>query len=207
MEKEIWKPIKGYEGLYDVSNFGRVKMLKRVTAFGCATKIYPEVIKKQSNDGVGYKTVTLSKNGKSKTYRVHRLVAETFIPNPENKPQVSHLDESKDNNKVTNLRWATCKENINMPLHRIRASISHSGERSCRFGKRGYLSTNGKIVIQLDKNGNFIAEFGSQLEAARSVGSKDSTGISACCLGKQETAYGFKWKYKENHVFKNVFHN
>ena len=97
--KEIWKDIKGYEGLYQVSNFGRVKS---------STKILANRLSKR-----GYYIVTLYKNAKGVTKTVHRLVAQAFIPNPDNLPQVNHKDENKLNNRVDNLEWCTAKYNIN----------------------------------------------------------------------------------------------
>ncbi len=103
--KEIWKDIEGYEGLYQVSNLGDVRSLKY--AGGNKVKIL-----KQGNVN-GYKRVSLHKNNKQKNYFVHRLVAMTFIPNPNNLPLVNHKDENKTNNSVDNLEWCTQKYNIN----------------------------------------------------------------------------------------------
>ena len=112
--KEIWKPVVGYEGHYQVSNFGRVKSIK----FG------KEIILKQ-NIRRGYYYVCLSKNGIAKNYFVHRLVAQAFLPNPDNLPQVNHKDEDKTNNNVTNLEWCTKEENQN---HAVRTNLMQHGE-------------------------------------------------------------------------------
>lgn len=104
MTEEIWKDIKGYEGLYQVSDLGRVKSFKRDS----------ERILKPLTKTTGYKSVTLSnKQVKHQSINVHRLVADAFIPNPDNKPQVNHIDEDKTNNMVSNLEWVTAKENAN----------------------------------------------------------------------------------------------
>ena len=103
---EIWKDIKGFENLYQVSNFGRVKSLPRKGQ-------RRELVLKPTPDTKGYERVKLTKDSKGYTKKVHRLVAETFIPNPKNKPTVDHIDGNKRNNNVSNLRWFTYKEQVN----------------------------------------------------------------------------------------------
>lgn len=105
MINEIWKPVKHYEDLYEISNYGRVRSL---TSGKYLT---------QHDNGRGYLSVNLWKNDKSKREYVHRLVALAFIPNPEGKPQVNHRDEDKQNNYYENLEWVTCKENNNYGTH------------------------------------------------------------------------------------------
>lgn len=111
---EIWKDVilldNFYKGYYQVSNLGRVRSLDRIDSMGRKQK---GCILQGSNSWNGYKQVSLKKNSNSNTFRVNRLVAITFIPNPYNKPQVNHLDEDKTNNKVDNLEWVTIKENAN----------------------------------------------------------------------------------------------
>ena len=104
--KEIWKDIEGYEGLYQVSNLGKVKSLKRMIK----KRKCEELIKIASITNKGYYRLPLCKCGKVKYFHIHRLVAEAFIPNIENKPTVDHIDRNKLNNIVSNLRWATYKE-------------------------------------------------------------------------------------------------
>lgn len=100
---EVFRPVEGYEGLYEVSNLGRVKSLK----WG------KERILKPGMDGCGYLKANLYKEGKIKHFMVHRLVAQAFIPNPEGLPQINHKDEDKTNNRVDNLEWCTAKYNSN----------------------------------------------------------------------------------------------
>ena len=168
MIKEIWKPVVGYEGLYMVSNWGRVKSIK----FG------KEIILKQHiNIKGGYYYVCLLKNGKHKNYYVHRLVAEAFIPNSYNLPQVNHRDENKLNNNVDNLEWCTNEYNHNYGTINERISQSQS-----------------KPVLQYDLNGNLIKEWKSVNECGRNGFNQGD--ICKCCNGKRKTAKGFIWVYK-----------
>ena len=112
MYNKEWRPIKGYEGLYEVSNTGEIKSLPRVRKNGKSSYLQKEKLLRQSNTTTGYKKVELVKDGKRKSLKVHRLVAQAFIPNPQNKPQVNHLDGNKINNNVSNLEWATISENV-----------------------------------------------------------------------------------------------
>ena len=112
--KEIWKDIKGYEGIYQVSNFGRIK------------SSYTKRILKGGKNKAGYLLVGLYKQGVLSRKSIHRLVAEAFIPNPDNKPEVNHIDENKTNNMVSNLEWMTAKENINHGTRNERSNITRS---------------------------------------------------------------------------------
>ena len=116
MQNECWKPIKDYEGIYEVSNYGRVKSLERVI-YNSGTKnglytIHEKIIKQRINKKrYGYCELSLHKNGKEKRFKVHRLIAEAFIPNPNKLPEVNHIDGNKENNHASNLEWCTSKEN------------------------------------------------------------------------------------------------
>ena len=121
--QEIFKDIKGYEGLYQVSNLGRVKSLARDTKLKQYTKHTDAFIMRQDLNKRGYLYIRLTKDGKSKAFRVHRLVAEAFIDNPSNLPQVNHIDFNRTNNNVNNLEWVTPQDNTNHSIDHIRESI------------------------------------------------------------------------------------
>lgn len=175
LPNEEWKDIEWYEGLYQVSNLGRVKSLhynhtnqERILKFG-----------KNTN---GYLNVSLCKEGKKKWLLVHRLVAFHFLPNPNNYQDVNHKDENKTNNCVNNLEWCSREYNCNY------------GTRNERVGET---NTNGKCskqVIQYDLEGNEINRFPSTIEIERLFGFSCSS-ISKCCNGKLKTAYGYTWRY------------
>lgn len=119
---EVWKDIKGFEGLYQVSNLGNVKRLRHGD-YKCVQgyHVFPEKLKVLSFDKKGYLQVGLSKNNKQTMRRVHRLVAEAFIPNPNEYPMINHKDENKTNNNVNNLEWCDARYNVIYSLNRKRA--------------------------------------------------------------------------------------
>ena len=119
---EIWKDIKGYEGLYQVSNLGRIKSLPRKSKNRIVKQ---ENIKKPSTLPKGYLQICLYKNGKVKYSSIHRLVAKTFIPNPNKFPCVNHKDCNPKNNEVSNLEWITYKENNNYKNHNLKRNITN----------------------------------------------------------------------------------
>lgn len=123
----IWKDIEGFEGKYQVSNFGEVKALERAVMNNGGVQRKHERILKQNTSSNRHAMVILCKDGKTYPKLVHRLVALAFIPNPENKPVVDHIDTNPYNNRVDNLRWATTRENCMNPLTRIHNSISKMG--------------------------------------------------------------------------------
>lgn len=119
-DKEVWASIKGYEGLYEVSNFGNVRSLK----FGKIKYLKP------ANNGFGYYHVILCKNGIKKDYKVHRLVANAFIENPNNLPQINHIDENKTNNKASNLEWCDNQYNKRYSQAKNVMGISENGRKT-----------------------------------------------------------------------------
>ena len=138
------------------------------------------------SNSCGYLVVNVCKS-KSKLVRVHRLVAEAFIPNPENKRTVNHKNGIRSDNRVENLEWATDSENN-------QHSYDYLGRKGAWLGKSGAIHPNSKNVLQI-KNGNVISEFGSMREAERATGIFQAN-ISKCCLGKRHVAGGYQWRYK-----------
>ena len=187
--EEIWKDIKGYEGLYQISNKGQVKSKAR-------RGNWKETILKPSETRDHYFVVTLSKNGAQKSRRVNRIVAETFIENPLNKPEVNHIDGDKHNNNVENLEWVTTKENI---IHSYKCKLRTAEESAKSLGiyaQKGKINPKSKTVYQFNKQGKLVAVYGSVREAERKT-KISSNCISSCCLKKSKYAGNYIWRYKE----------
>ena len=173
---EIWKDIPNYENLYQVSNQGNVKSV-------CFSKML-----KSSPNNCGYYKVELYKDKKPKVFYVHRLVAISFIPNPENKKQINHIDGNKANNNVSNLEWCTASEN---QIHAINHNLR---ERSPMIGRKGCMHPTSKKILQYDKSGNFIREWDCVSDAAKSL--NISTGcISNNLCKRTKSSKGYIWKY------------
>ena len=170
-ENEIWKDIKGYEGLYQVSNLGRVK---RIVGKGCKQERF---LKPSKNNG-GYLKVSLSKNGEIKKPYLHRLVMETYCPveDMENL-QVNHKSEIKTDNSLNNLEWCDAKYNANYGTRNERVAAAKSKAVRCLDDKKLYPSMK---------------------EAERQTGI-NYHGISNCCQGKQKTAGGKHWCFEEDY--------
>ena len=174
---EVWRDIEGYEGLYQVSDQGRVKSLERKVPRGNGEQTVKERILKPGMDRGGYLIVDLCDGGKRKHFKVHRLVCQAFHDNPENKPCVNHIDENKTNNAASNLEWSTAKENCN------------HGTRNERVAK-----VRSKPVGQYTLDGELVKTWVSTMEAERQTGFNQGN-ISLAANGKYKQAYGFIWKY------------
>ena len=198
---EIWKDIKGYEGLYQVSNLGRVKSLARFRVGrrddGRLFPVKERIMK--LNTSSDYNRIQLFKDGVGVVYSVHKLQLAAFIPNPENLPCGNHKDENKKNNYIhvnedgtvdpdkSNLEWCTIKYNTNYGTGIERARQKHRNNKN-----------QSKPVLQFSKKGDFICEYPSTHEAERQTNILH-TAIMKCCNGKPHylTAGGFIWKYKD----------
>ena len=171
---EVWKDIKNYEGYYQVSNLGNVRscdrVIKRLNFF---KKIRGKNLKKVIDNSTGYYCVGLSKNNKANRFYVHRLVAQAFIPNPNNLKYVNHKDETRTNNKVENLEWCTALYNntYGTLLDRLK-------------------NLKGKVIYQYDLQGNFIKKWESSMEIQR-VLKLTQSNIIKCCKGKRKKVGGY----------------
>lgn len=190
MAKELSRDVEGYEGLYKVSNLGNIKSADRfVKHSGKHTRIQKGRILKNLLNAHGYSEVGLyNTDGKAHRQRVHRIVATAFIPNPDNKLEVNHIDEVKTNNHVENLEWCTRLEN---ERHGTKRERSTAGTDYKEIGRK-----NSKEVYQYDTNGELIKVWPSLAEINRTLGYSQGN-ISMCCNGKIEKVYGSIWKYKE----------
>lgn len=166
-----WKPVEGYETLYQVSDTGLVMSMPRRGTYS-----KPHLMQICMDDH-GYPHVGLTKNGKNHPVRIHRLVANAFLPNPHGFREINHIDEDKMNNNVNNLEWCDRAYNVN-------------------YGNR--TAKTRKPVIQMSLDGVVIAEFEGVRAAAKTIGPNTAGRISNVCLGKRKSAYGYKWRYKED---------
>lgn len=183
MNKEIWKDIREYEGLYQVSNLGRVKSLTRTIKRNKMGDFIKNGIIMNTTEHKGYISIILSKNGVSKRYKVHRLVAQEFIPNPNNYPEVNHKNEIKTDNRVENLEW--CSHLYNMRYGTWKTRRKENFDYSHCYKK----------VNQYDMKDNFIKSWENISLAEKEL---NINHISDCCNGKRKTAGGYKWKHANN---------
>lgn len=178
---EEWRPVVGYDGYYEVSNLGRVRSVGKLDGAG---KFRKGRIRKQKISRTGYMEITLSKDTALKTKKVHRIVAEAFIPNPQNLPFVNHKDESRTNNCVDNLEWITPWDNAHYGTaqERLKATMPQK------------IKNLQKPVVQSDLSGNVVSKYESITEAEEKTGVNKSH-IVKCCKGKLTHTGGYRWSY------------
>lgn len=184
--EEIWKVIDEYPD-YMVSNMGRIKSLK----LGKEKILTPR-------QRCGYPFVTLFKDCKRKQTNIHRLVAQAFIPNPDNKPCIDHINTDRTDNRVENLRWVTHKENSNNPLTIKKMHSANIGEKNNMYNKCGKHHFRSKPILQLTPYGEFLKKWECTTEPSKKL--KYSQGnIWACCKGERKTAYGYVWGFADEY--------
>lgn len=189
MQKEIWKDVKGYEGLYQISNLGKIKRLSRLSYQRFGKLLLNEKVMSNVIDNNGYVVVSLTNNKKQRKFLVHRLIAIHFIKNNNNLPCINHIDGNKQNNDISNLEWCSYSQNN-----------KHALDNNLRKppapwkGKFGTENKTSKKVGQYNLNGDLINIYPCVHEVYRKL-RFPVTNIAAACRGKQKTAYGFKWKY------------
>ena len=172
----VWKPVVGYEGLYEVSNCGKVRSVEHYTNGHhlMAKELKPTMSQR-------YLYVKLYKNAKPRTIRLHRIVAEAFVPNPMHKPQVNHINGNRLDNSVGNLEWCTSSENLR---HAYKTGLKDIEDSMRKIRKK---------VLQLDMDGNAVREWRSMSDAARELGLQVSN-ISHCCKGRIRSTGGYRWE-------------
>ena len=191
-QQEVWSWIPGYKNLYAVSNEGRVYSTRSCRCLN------PKLSR------AGYLRVNFAVGGVMRTFSVHRLVANAFVPNPDGKPTVNHLNEVKTDNRAENLEWATMREQ-NVYGTRIQRAVANTDwqKRSRKMDYQAIASKHDyfnmqkkqmKPVHQLDMHGSFIAQFPSLAAAARAVGASPG-GICSCLKKQRRSADGFRWAY------------
>lgn len=179
--QEEWRDIKGYEGYYQVSNLGKVRSVDRITKTnqGGVRFARGKEIKQRPTATSKYQYVDLHREGKVKHFSVHRLVAQAFVPNPDNLPQVNHINEDISDNRSENLEWCTQKYNNNYGNHSKKQQKARTSAKTC--------------VVQMNDKKEILGIYCSQWEAARKTGTRQG-GISSVLTGRTKTANGFYWR-------------
>ena len=188
---EVWKDVAGYEGLLQVSNLGRVKTLDHYVRHKKAEhlKRIKERIHTVQIGNSGYKYFMFCYNGQSKHLQIHRLVATAFIPNPENKPQVNHINADKLDNRVENLEWCTPSENMQHAYKNRLIPLD-------KVGKKGALNNSARPVDSYSLDGQFLKHFDTMKEAANEYNIPLS-GVCNCCNGYSKTCHGMVFTHSQ----------
>ena len=199
---EEWRPIQGYEGLYEVSDWGNVRSVDRTfeyyhpSAKKNIKRTFKGIVLRKVLNEDGYHKVTLvDRNHKGHEGKVHRLVAQAFIPNLDDKPTVDHINGDKTDNNVENLRWATSMENNNNPNTIVNM-------RGIQNGRQLNRKDASKIVYQYDLDWNYITNYPSASEAARQMGCNKGTIAKACRRWNNNKILNYNWSYERNYMDK-----
>lgn len=188
LPNEEWKDIKYFEGLYQISNYGRVKSLERTRKLYSKEIYVPEIIRRTGCDMNGYQILPLNKDSKKYTKKIHRLVAESFISNPENKPCINHLNCNKNDNRVFNLEWCTIKEN-----NQYCCKVGHHYNPT--LGKFRGDNPKSKKIVQKNKNGKIIKIWNCAEDIADFLSVNRRT-IGKGCRKEVKTVKGFVLEYE-----------
>ena len=203
MKNEIWKPIKGFEGFYEISNYGRVKSVKRTirSGKGYGKHEYGGRILKHSETN-GYSRVTLCKGRLLSYFSVHRLVAEAFIPNPDNKPEIDHINTLRNDNRAVNLRWVTKIENARNPNTVKNRKNNHKNGSHKLVGELNKFS---KPLIAINVKDGSTLRFSCLKDAYRQ--GFNLGHVSECANGTRTTHKGYEWFFeKEYNIYNNFCH-
>lgn len=189
MMREEWRPVIGYEGLYEVSNKGRVRSLDRMRYDGKRSYAVRERVLKQKLNAYGYPVVSLNKSGKSKTATVHRLIANAFLENPEGKRCIDHINGVRDDNRLENLRWATHKENADN-MFRLNNQVDWTDRNISDESRYRFTHSQCKAVIRNDGK-----RFESIKKAAEALGYRDPRQVIAHLKGRRGPVRGYTFAY------------
>lgn len=181
---EVWKDIKNYENLYQISNLGNIKNIKK-------NKLIKPFISKSTK----YLQIDLCKYGIKKRYSIHSLVCNAFISNPNNYKYINHKDENKLNNNANNLEWCTQKYNCNYGSRNQKIGEKSRQRKHTKEAKEKISNALSKTILQYGKDNNFVKEWKNAYEVKRELNISNSS-INECCNKKRKTAGGYIWKYK-----------
>lgn len=189
---EEWRDIEGYEGIFQISNLGRVKALERIRydKNNVAYRVREKILS-QTLDAYGYPVVGMSVNGVSRAKTVHRLMAKAFIPNPENKRCVDHINGIRNDNRLENLRWATHSENA-MNKFRLNNQVDWADKNMSDESRYNFTHSQCKPVVRSDGE-----RFESIVSASRAIGLKTPGMVSKCVRGLRESVRGYGFSFEE----------
>lgn len=203
MEKEIeiWKPVVGYEGLYEVSSTQQVRSVDRILKHPKGKCLVKSKLKKLQISNKGYYCVSLYKDGKGKVHLLHRIIAQAFIPNPYNMPEIDHINGDNKDNRIENLRWTTRKGNMNNPVTKSRMYFYYIDDsfQKRKMEKRilNKRKTAPKKVYQYSLDGKFIKEYETTIQAEKETGVKKELITSSCRENGKKQAKGSLWSYEK----------